>query len=45
MTNFATVLSAAVAAGPDRPAVKLDDLTLSYAQLDGAAARAAGLLR
>ena len=26
MTNFATVLSAAVAAGPDRPAFKLDDL-------------------
>jgi long-chain acyl-CoA synthetase len=45
MTNFATVLSAAVAAGPDRPAIRLDELTLSYAQLDGAAARAAGLLR
>jgi long-chain acyl-CoA synthetase len=45
MTNFASVLSEAVAAGPDRPAVRLDDLTLTYAQLDGATARAAGLLR
>jgi long-chain acyl-CoA synthetase len=45
MTNFATVLSAAVAAGRDRPAVKLDDLTLTYTQLDAATAHAAGLLR
>ena len=45
MTNFASVLSAAVVAGPDRPAVRLDEDTLTYAQLDGAAARAAGLLR
>ena len=30
MTNFATGLSAAVAAGPGRPAVKLDNLVLSY---------------
>ena len=45
MTNFATVLGEAVAAGPDRPAVKLDDLVLNYAALDAAVARAAGLLR
>jgi long-chain acyl-CoA synthetase len=45
MTNFATVLGEAVAAGPDRPAVKLDDLVLNYAALDAGAARAAGLLR
>jgi long-chain acyl-CoA synthetase len=44
MTNFATVLSAAAAAEPDRPAVKLDDVVLSYAALDGATAHAAGLL-
>ncbi len=40
MTNFATVF-----APSDRPAVKLDDALLSYAQLDAAAARAAALLR
>jgi long-chain acyl-CoA synthetase len=45
MTNFATGLSAAVAAGPGRPAVKLDDLVLSYEMLEAAVARAAGLLR
>ena len=46
MTNFATELSAAAAeeAG-DRPAVKLDDTVLTYAALDEAVARAAGLLR
>jgi long-chain acyl-CoA synthetase len=45
MTNFARELDAAVADGPDRPAVKLDDLVLSYAALDAGVARAAGLLR
>jgi long-chain acyl-CoA synthetase len=30
---------------PERPAVKLDDLTLSYGALDAAVARVAGLLR
>jgi long-chain acyl-CoA synthetase len=45
MTNFAAQLSAAVADGPDRPAVRLDDVTLSYAALDAGVARAAGLLR
>ena len=45
MTNFAHELAAAVADEPDRPAVKLDDLVLSFAFLDAGVARAAGLLR
>jgi long-chain acyl-CoA synthetase len=45
MTNFAQELAAAVADDPDRPAVKLDDLVLSYGLLDAGAQRAAGLLR
>ena len=45
MTNFAEELSAAVAADPEHPAVKLDDIVLSYAALDAGVARAAGLLR
>ncbi len=42
--NFAQELLDAASDAPDRPAVRLDDLTLGYGQLDGAAARAAGLL-
>ena len=45
MTNFASELKAAVAEAGDSPAVKLDDITLNYAVLDGAVARAAGMLR
>jgi long-chain acyl-CoA synthetase len=45
MTNFAEQLSAAARDAPDRPAVKLDDVVLSYALLDAGVARAAGLLR
>jgi long-chain acyl-CoA synthetase len=45
MTNFAEQLSAAAADDPSRPAVKLDDYVLSYGRLDGAVARAAGVLR
>jgi long-chain acyl-CoA synthetase len=45
MTNFATELSAAAAEAGDRPAVKLDDVVLTYSVLDAAAARAAGMLR
>lgn len=45
MTNFARELASARADAPHRPAVHLDDLTLTYAQLDEAVARAAGLLR
>jgi long-chain acyl-CoA synthetase len=42
--NLAENLSRSVAAGPDAPAVKLDDAVLSYAELDDASARVAGLL-
>jgi len=45
VTNFAQEPAAAAADAPDRPAVRLDDLTLSYGELDGAVARTAGLLR
>ncbi|MBV9915988.1 MAG: long-chain fatty acid--CoA ligase [Solirubrobacterales bacterium] len=45
MTNFAEQLSAAAAENADHPAVKLDDIVLTYGQLDAAVARAAGLLR
>ncbi len=45
MTNLALVPVVAAAEAPERPAVKLDDLTLSYGALDAAIARAAGLLR
>jgi long-chain acyl-CoA synthetase len=45
MTNFAQQLRQAAEEDSDRPAVKLDDLVLSYGELDAAAARAAGLLR
>ncbi|MEA2128414.1 MAG: long-chain acyl-CoA synthetase, partial [Solirubrobacteraceae bacterium] len=42
--NLAENLSRSAAAGPDAPAVKLDDVVLSYAALDEATARVAGLL-
>jgi long-chain acyl-CoA synthetase len=42
--NLAENLSRSAAAGPDTPAVKLDDAVLSYAALDAASARVAGLL-
>jgi long-chain acyl-CoA synthetase len=45
MTNLAGLLSDSAARLPERVAVKLDDLELSYAELDDAAARVAGLLR
>ncbi|HTR90346.1 MAG TPA: long-chain fatty acid--CoA ligase [Trebonia sp.] len=45
MTNLALDLREAAQMYPDRPAVRLDDLTLSYAQLDDLSARAAGWLR
>jgi long-chain acyl-CoA synthetase len=45
MTNFAAQLAGAAAEDPERPAVKLDEIVLSYAALDAAAARAAGMLR
>ncbi len=45
MTNFAEQLSAAAAADADHPALKFDDLVLTYGQLEDAVMRAAGLLR
>ncbi len=45
MTNFAQELVAAAAQAPERGAVRLDELILSYGALDGATAHAAGLLR
>jgi long-chain acyl-CoA synthetase len=45
VSSFAEELGAAVADGPDRPAIKLDDIVLSYGALDAGVGRAAGLLR
>jgi long-chain acyl-CoA synthetase len=45
MTNFAQELADAAIDSPERPAVRLDAHTLTYADLDGAVARVAGLLR
>jgi long-chain acyl-CoA synthetase len=44
MTNLAQLLTHTAARSPERPALKLDDAELSYAELDQAAARVAGLL-
>ncbi len=43
--NLAGILTDTAARYPDRPAVKLGDTTLSYARLDAAVARCAGMLR
>jgi long-chain acyl-CoA synthetase len=45
MPNLADLLTRSAAARPDRVAVKRDDRELTYADLDAAAARVAGLLR
>jgi len=45
MPNLADLLTRSAAARPDRAAIKVDDGELSYAALDDASARAAGLLR
>ena len=45
MSNFAEQLSAAASDAADRPAVKLDDVLLTYEVLDQVVARAAGLMR
>jgi long-chain acyl-CoA synthetase len=42
--NLATILTDAAKRHPDRPALKLDDAVLTYAQLDDASARVARLL-
>jgi long-chain acyl-CoA synthetase len=44
MANLSSVLAQAAADHGERPAVRLDDLVLSYAQLRDAAGRAASLL-
>jgi long-chain acyl-CoA synthetase len=43
--NLAQNLTSAAAEHPDRPALKLDDAELTYAQLEEGSARVAGLLR
>jgi long-chain acyl-CoA synthetase len=43
--NLAQNLTSTAAEHPDRPALRLDDAVLTYAQLDEASARVAGLLR
>ncbi|NES16173.1 MULTISPECIES: long-chain fatty acid--CoA ligase [Micromonospora] len=43
--NLASILLAAVSRDPHRPALKLGDRTVSYAELDDASARCAGYLR
>jgi long-chain acyl-CoA synthetase len=43
--NLASLLTDAVQSYGDRPAVRLDDTTLTYDQLNGASAQVAGLLR
>jgi long-chain acyl-CoA synthetase len=45
MPNLADLLTRTAAARPDRPAIKLDNRELSYAELDAASAQVAGLLR
>jgi long-chain acyl-CoA synthetase len=45
VSNFAEVLTKTADAAGDRPAVKLDDIVLSYRQLDEAVGRAAGVLQ
>ena len=45
MANIADLLSASVDLRPDHVAIAVDDTTLSYAELDRAAAHVAGLLR
>jgi long-chain acyl-CoA synthetase len=43
--NLATILTTSAERGPEHTALKLDDYEMSYAQLDDASARVAGLLR
>ncbi len=45
MANFAQEAATAATDAADRPAVRLDETTLTYSALDGAVAAAAGLLR
>ena len=45
MANLVRLLTETAARHGDRPAVRLDDVTLTYAQLDDAVSRCAGMLR
>src|SRR3954466_9047525 len=45
MPNLATLLTDTAARSADRPALKLEDAVTTYAELDDASARVAGLLR
>ncbi len=45
MSNIASALSRSAAANPEAVAIKLDDVELSYAALDGASSLVAGLLK
>jgi long-chain acyl-CoA synthetase len=45
MTNLAKLLTDTAGRSPERAAIRLDERELSYAELDRAAARVAGLLR
>jgi long-chain acyl-CoA synthetase len=44
MTNLARLITDSAAAGPERPAIRLDDAVVPYAGLDHATRRVAGLL-
>ena len=42
--NLASILTDSATRDPDHPAVRLDDVEVSYGQLDQATARVTGLL-
>ena len=45
MTNLANILTESARRHPERPAIRLDDILVTYAELDDLTARAAGWLR
>ncbi len=45
MTNLANIVTESARRHPDRPAIRLDDILITYAELDELTARAAGWLR
>ena len=45
MTNLATILTGSARRYPDHPAIRLDDLLVTYAELDDLTGRTAGWLR
>jgi long-chain acyl-CoA synthetase len=45
MTNLANILTESARRHPERPAIRLDDVVITYAELDDLTARAAGWLR